>query len=208
MQAEGQGERETRGAFSPPSLPPLRFPRALSPRVPRAPLVAFAGSFAYAALCLGLGGHVHLGPVLDGVLEGLGEADRDLLLGLHGGLHDRVVGLEGVDVVALAGEDLAVVLDALAEAVLADRGDDLLAVVLLGVDPAGELVQGERVLGDLRVELVDLHHGLADGGRILHGLGDDAGRIRKEAGGLGKAKRVVVGMMGVEDGARNEETSE
>ena len=57
-----------------------------------------------------------------------------------------------------------------AKKLTADGGDDLAAMFLLGGDPASHLVEVLRVHGG--AELVDLHHGLADGRAGLLDLRD------------------------------------
>mmetsp|Transcript_4422 Transcript_4422/g.17647 ORF Transcript_4422/g.17647 Transcript_4422/m.17647 type:complete len:299 (-) Transcript_4422:50-946(-) len=121
---------------------------------------------------------VHLGEVGDGMVERVGAGDVDGLLRLHRRLHHRVVRLERVNVVLGRGEDRAVVLDALAQAVLRHLGDDLPAVLFLGHHPARALVQRR---GRRRAELVDLHHRLADGGARLLDLGDERGIVEDAA---------------------------
>jgi hypothetical protein len=91
------------------------------------------------------------------------------------------VGLEGIDVVTIRSED-TFGLDTLAEAVLANKLDDLLAVLLLGVYPAGHLVEVLGVHGS--TELVDLYHSLTDGGSSLLDLGDELGVVEDAAGNL------------------------
>jgi len=62
------------------------------------------------------------------MLESVSASGVDSLLSLHGGDHNGVVGLEGIHEVRLLGERRAWGanrLDALAEAVLGDCGDDL-----------------------------------------------------------------------------------
>ena len=127
---------------------------------------------------------VHLGHVSHGVFQRVRPGRVDCLLGLHGGLHHRVVGLEGVDVVLGLGEHLG--LDPLAQRVLAHDLDDLSAVLLLGHDPAGHLVEVLRAATG-GVELVDLDHGLADGGARLLDLGDHGGVVEDAAGDLAVA---------------------
>ena len=86
---------------------------------------------------------------------------------------------------ALAGENLN-------GSRTANGGDDLAAVLLLGVDPASHLVD---VLGvHSRAELVDLHHGLADGGaRLLH-LGDSLRQQQEQSQENGATPPSSVGL--------------
>ena len=56
------------------------------------------------ALSISLGREVHLRAVRHGVLERVALRHVDGLLGLHRGLHHRVVGLERVAVVLVVGE--------------------------------------------------------------------------------------------------------
>eukprot|EP00411_Alexandrium_monilatum_P049708 CAMPEP_0175460874 /NCGR_PEP_ID=MMETSP0095-20121207/67869_1 /TAXON_ID=311494 /ORGANISM="Alexandrium monilatum, Strain CCMP3105" /LENGTH=104 /DNA_ID=CAMNT_0016761909 /DNA_START=282 /DNA_END=596 /DNA_ORIENTATION=+ len=96
---------------------------------------------------------------------------------------------EGVDVVLLALERALVGadrLDALAEAVLSDRRDDLCAVLLLGVHPPRGLVEGLRG-HRAREDLVHLRDRLGDGGAGLPQLGDEFGIVEDAAGHLAVA---------------------
>ena len=113
------------------------------------------------------------------MLQRIGDGHVHILLCLHGGLHHRVVGLEGVDVVLGFGEDLG--LDPLAQCVLAHDLDDLPAVLLLCHDPARHLVEVLRAAPG-GVELIDLNHCLADGGARLLDLGDHGGVVEDAAG--------------------------
>ena len=51
------------------------------------------------------------------------------LLGLHGTLHDSMMRLQGLDVLFVIRKDFR--LDTLAQAVLADRGDNLTTMIFL-----------------------------------------------------------------------------
>ena len=126
-------------------------------------------------------GQVHLGEVLNGVVQSVGDGGINGLLALHRPLHNGVVCLQRVDIV-LVGLKNASGLDTLAEAVLGDGGYDLAGVLLLGVNPPGHLVEveGEGLLAS--GELVDLKHGLADSGRSLLYLSNN-GRIVEDAAG-------------------------
>ena len=73
-----------------------------------------------------------------------------------------VVGSKCLQVVSLVLKKL--LLDALREHVLGNGGDDVLRVVLLGVDPPHSLVERQCVATG---QLIDLHHRLAHGGRVL-----------------------------------------
>ena len=76
---------------------------------------------------------VHLRHVVDSRGEGRRRGSVRALLGLHRARHDGVVRLERLDEVLLRLEGrlrVANRLDALAEAVLSDEGDDLRAVLL------------------------------------------------------------------------------
>ena len=106
------------------------------------------------------------------MIQSIGRRGVDTLLALHCALHDRVVGLESIDVVLVIGKDL--LLGALAEAVLPHQLDDLGRMFLLGVDPADHLIY--ILCGSTGVKLVGLDHGLADSGSGLLDLLDD-GRI-------------------------------
>ena len=55
------------------------------------------------------------------MVQNISRRGVDTLLALHGGLHDGMMRLEGIDIVLVVGKNL--LLDALAEAVLADGGD-------------------------------------------------------------------------------------
>ena len=57
-------------------------------------------------------------------------------------------------------------------------------MLLLGIDPPGHLVEVEREGLLAPGELVDLEHGLADGGGGLLDLGDDGGIVEDAAGDL------------------------
>jgi hypothetical protein len=85
-----------------------------------------------------------------------------------------MVSLEGFNVVGISVENTSG-LHTLAEAIFADELDDLLAVLFLGVDPAGHLVEALGVHGS--TELVDLKHSLADGGASLLDFCDKLGVI-------------------------------
>ena len=132
--------------------------------------------------CIGslLHGKVHLGKVLNSVVKRIGSRNVQGLLGLHGGLHNSMMGHEGICVILLGLKD--VLLDSLAEAVLANERDDFASMLLLGVDPAHHLVHAERLRGEGSVQLVGLDHGLADrGGSLLDDL--YSGWIVKDATG-------------------------
>jgi hypothetical protein len=113
------------------------------------------------------------------MVQGVRSGRVHRLFGLHGGLHHRVVGLEGIGVVAVALED--VLLDPLTQAVLGNGGDDLATVVLLGVDPPDDLVHLLQI-GLSVVQVVALDHRLSDGRRVLLELGNH-GRIVKDPAG-------------------------
>mmetsp|Transcript_1222 Transcript_1222/g.2770 ORF Transcript_1222/g.2770 Transcript_1222/m.2770 type:complete len:268 (-) Transcript_1222:119-922(-) len=123
---------------------------------------------------------VHLGKESDGRIEVccLGEVYR--LLADHGGLHDCVVGLEGFDIVLVARKDR--LFDALTEAVLANGGDDLRAVVLLGVGPSDYLVHRLEVL-DLE-QFLCLGHRLRDRRDVFLDFSDHGGIVKDPAGDL------------------------
>ena len=123
-------------------------------------------------------GQVHFAKVVNGVVEVVGGGNIEGLFGLHGCLHDGVVGLEGIDVILIRLED--VLFDTLAETVLSNEGNDFGGVFFLGVDPADHLVHGEWFAGQSGVQFVALDHGLADSlGRLLN-LGHN-GRIVENA---------------------------
>jgi hypothetical protein len=89
------------------------------------------------------------------------------LFRLHGRLHDRVVRTEGIKVILFRRKRFA--LDALAEAVLGNHGNNLGSVLFLGSDPTDHLVHGRNVSGNGSVQLSGLHNGLANsGGKLLH----------------------------------------
>ena len=113
------------------------------------------------------------------MVESVANGRVDSLLAKHRLVHDHMVSLQCVNVILVGRKDSGG-LAPLAEAVFGNGGDDLLAVLLLGVDPAGHLVE---VLGEvvgLRSELNDLKHGLANGGSGLLDFSDN-GRIVKDS---------------------------
>lgn len=99
--------------------------------------------------------------------------------------HCGVVEGEGCKVLVLACKYLAVVLHTLAEAVLRNERDDLLAVLLLGVDPARHLVDVLRV--HVGRELVDELHCLRHSRVALHELRHELGVVKNSAGDLAVA---------------------
>ena len=117
------------------------------------------------------------------MVESVTDSRIDGLLAEHGLVHDHVVSLERIDIISIGSEDTGG-LAPLAEAVLGDGGDDLLAVFLLGVDPAGHLVEVLSKTVSLRSELDDLKHGLADGGSALLDLSDNRWVVKDSAGDL------------------------
>merc|ERR1719427_2398909 len=120
-------------------------------------------------------GKVHFRKVVNGVVKVISNSDIDGLLGLHGTLHNSVVSPEGINVILVLFEGTfrcTYRFDALAEAVVCDFVDDLLAVILLGVDPADDLVEVLRVQAR-GGKLLDLHHSLADGRASLLDLGNE-----------------------------------
>ena len=131
---------------------------------------------------LGLHGQVHLGKIPDRVLEVIAGGEVDFLLGAHGALHDVVVRLEGIAVVLVRGEGTG--LDALAQAVLGRRSDDLGAVFLLDGHPACQLVEGQGVRTGLAMQLQELHDRFANGRRHLTHFSDHAGVVEDTAGDL------------------------
>ena len=95
----------------------------------RVPVIINTGLSTFAPV--NLRREVHLGEIGDGVLKGVAGSSIDGLLGLHGCDHDRVVRRECLDVLFLRRERRAggtERLDALAQAVLANGVDNLLAV--------------------------------------------------------------------------------
>lgn len=76
-----------------------------------------------------------------------------------------MVGLESLHILLIGLEHL--LLHPLAQAVLPDGGDDLGGVLLLGGDPAHDLVHVGEVAADGGVQFSGLHHCLADGCCIL-----------------------------------------
>ena len=87
------------------------------------------------------------------------------LLGLHGSLHDGMMSLQGIRVVCVGLEDI--LFDALAEAVLGNGGDDLGAVVFLGIDPTNHLIHGQQIPTGGSVQVLTLHNSFANGSRVL-----------------------------------------
>ena len=129
---------------------------------------------------------VHLRDEVDVGRELLAHGRVNRLLALHRSLHHVVVRLERLDVLVLALEGRLRVgqrLDALREAVLGDQGDDLAAVLLLGVRPARRLVEGLRVHAGGE-DLVDLRDRLGDGRARLLELGDQLRVVEDAAGHL------------------------
>jgi hypothetical protein len=93
-----------------------------------------------------------------------------------------MVSLEGFNVVGIGVKNTSG-LHTLAEAIFADELDDLLAVLFLGVDPAGHhLVEALGIHGS--TELVDLKHSPADGGASLLDFCDKLGVIENATGDL------------------------
>mmetsp|Transcript_11628 Transcript_11628/g.33473 ORF Transcript_11628/g.33473 Transcript_11628/m.33473 type:complete len:217 (+) Transcript_11628:1088-1738(+) len=123
---------------------------------------------------------VHLGKVGERVVQRIGPRRVHSLLGLHGGLHDGVVGLECLDVVLVARKD--VLLDALAQAVFANGGDDLATVIFLGIDPPNDLVHRLQVSGGVQVLALD--HGFSNGGGVLLQFLDHGGVVKDSTGNL------------------------
>jgi len=124
------------------------------------------------------------------VRQGIRDSGVDVLLGLHGALHDGVMGLERVNVVLFALEGclgIAHWLHPLAQAVVAHEANDLTGVLLLGVHPASHLVEG---LGPaLRRQFVDLNHSLRDSGDGFADFGDQLGVVEDAAGHLAVASQ-------------------
>jgi len=124
-------------------------------------------------------GEVHFTKVVDGVVKVISTSDTDGLLGLHGTHQNSVVKPKGINVVLVLFKGTlrcTYRFDALAETVVCNFFDNLLAVILLGVDPAGDLV--EVLSGQARGgELLDLHHSLADGCASLLYLGNELGIV-------------------------------
>mmetsp|Transcript_2963 Transcript_2963/g.6334 ORF Transcript_2963/g.6334 Transcript_2963/m.6334 type:complete len:204 (-) Transcript_2963:23-634(-) len=128
-------------------------------------------------------GRVHLRHVVHNVVQGRRVGWVDGLLALGRTEHDCVMRLQRPNVVCLAREGALGVangLDALAEAVLGNEADDLLAVLLLCVDPACHLVDAERRHGGR--ELIDLHHCLGNRGDGFLDLHDKLGVVKDAAG--------------------------
>jgi len=110
---------------------------------------------------LGISFGVHFGKIGNGVIQGIASRRIDLLLALHGALHDGVVRFEGLHVLLVTGKDF--LLDALTQAVFRHERNDFLGVFLLGKDPARHLVHGEQVGTGRGVEFGGLDHAFADG---------------------------------------------
>ena len=123
---------------------------------------------------------VHLGKIGQSVVESISSGRVHGLLGLHGGLHDGVVSHEGIGVVLFGVEDG--LFDTLAQAVVGDSGDNLLAVLLLGVDPSDNLVHVLETDTFSTLQIGRLDHGLANGGGVLLKVSDHGGIVKDAAG--------------------------
>ena len=102
------------------------------------------------------------------MVKGIARRLVERLLGLHGRLHDRMMRLEGIDIIFVVGKDI--LLDPLTEAVLADERDDFGRVFLLGIDPTHHLVHAQGIRAQSAVQLLALDHGLANSLTGLHDL--------------------------------------
>lgn len=122
---------------------------------------------------------VHLAKVAKGVVQSIGSGRIQTLLGLHGTLHDSMVALEGLHVFLVRLEN--VLLDALAEAVFTHQLDNLVGVLLLGVNPSDHLIEGGCVGGMGSMEFIGLEHGLADGIGGFFELGHHGGIVKDTA---------------------------
>jgi hypothetical protein len=127
-------------------------------------------------------GKVHLAEISDSMLKGVTGSNIKGLLGFHGGLHDSMVALQGLNVVVIRLEH--VLFDSLAKAVLRDELDNLISVLFLGVDPSNHLIHGERIRCETGMKFIGLDHGLADGFASLLDFGNNGGVIKDSTGDL------------------------
>jgi hypothetical protein len=92
------------------------------------------------------------------------------LLALHSSLHNAMVRLESLYIIILRSKYL--LLDSLTETVLGDSRDNLFRVLLLGVNPAYDLIHLLGSGSSCSVNFLDLDHGLLDGrDALLHFCG-------------------------------------
>jgi len=91
-----------------------------------------------------------------------------------------VVSSQGFNVVLFGIKDG--LLDSLTQAVFSNSGNDLAAVVLFGVDPTDDLVEGLQVTRS--VQFSGLDHGLANGDSVFRQLANHCGIVKDSAGNL------------------------
>lgn len=100
------------------------------------------------------------------MIEGIAShASVHGLFGFHGCLHHLVVCDQGLRVVFGALEDIR--LDTLAQTVLGHGGNNFSTVIFLGHDPTNHLIEREQITGSGSMQVLALHHGFANGGRVL-----------------------------------------
>mmetsp|Transcript_12773 Transcript_12773/g.15377 ORF Transcript_12773/g.15377 Transcript_12773/m.15377 type:complete len:207 (+) Transcript_12773:137-757(+) len=102
------------------------------------------------------------------------------LLGFHGSRHDRMVSLESIDVVLVTGKDF--LLDTLAQTIFRYQGNNLGAMLFLGINPTDHLIHRKWIGGKSGMKFIGLDHGLADSFTSLFDFLHN-GRIIKDSTG-------------------------
>merc|ERR1711994_278869 len=131
---------------------------------------------------------VHLAHLHTGRVESISIGRVDRLLALHSSEHHCVVRLQSSDVVLLLLEGrlrVADRLDTLAQAILSHQGNDLAGMLLLGVNPTRDLVDGKSI--QVGTQLSDLHHSLLNRGDGLLDISNKLGVVKDSTRNLAMA---------------------
>jgi hypothetical protein len=123
---------------------------------------------------------VHFGHIRKDMVQSITGSRIHRLLGLHGRLHNGMVGFERIAVIFVTGK--GVLLDPLAQAILCHSGDDFGAVLFFGSNPTNDSIETLQISS--RMQILGCDHSFANGCRMLFQFGHHCGVVENSTGDL------------------------